>query len=103
MIEPQNLSKEGIKFWNSLTDQQKERQYYLAYHLCSYHFKSYEDYERYKKELKVSVWRTRLLENVDNPESIDKQFLDNLSNILSDMNDELEDLDCKKQNVKEDW
>lgn len=101
MTDPQNLSKSGIKFWNSLTDWQKDSPYYLDYHLCGSHFESWDDYETFKKECKISPWRTRLLENVSSPENIDEQFLNNLCNILADMNEKLEDLENGK--VDRDW
>lgn len=103
MIEPKGLKKSGIKIWNSLTDHQKFFPYYISRHLSQRDFVTDDDYFQFKKECKIYPWREQLLKNVNNPETISKEFLENLCDILADINENLEDLDNKKVDADSDW
>jgi hypothetical protein len=99
MDRPNSLNKSGIKVWDKLTEFQKEHlpQNYLR----PFHFTSLEYYEEFFKERRVAPFKERLLKGVNTP--IDPEFLNNLSEILADFNDKLNELDNGKQDKPYDW
>ena len=73
---PLGLTPSGLRTWEKETEKGKRPSLY------SYHFVSYEAYEDYREDLELSPYKTELLDGVENPESIDPIFLQNLCKIL---------------------
>jgi hypothetical protein len=96
---PANLTRSGIIAWNKLTEFQKK--HLPENHLRSSHFTSYDHYQEFIKERRVAPFKERLLKGVNTP--IDPEFLNNLSDILADFNDKLNELDNGKQDKPYDW
>lgn len=82
------LNKEGLKF---LKKYGQERE------LRNHHFNSYEDYFQYRENVVTEPFKIALLHNVEI--SPDPVFLHNLSKILQEMS---EDLDNKQNREYDD-
>jgi len=74
---PLGLTPSGLKTWKKETEKGR------CPSLCSFHFVSYRDYLLYYEELKLAPYKSNLLYEVENPDSIDPVFLQNLCRILS--------------------
>jgi hypothetical protein len=102
MNRPDNLNKSGIKVWDKLTEFQKE--HLPQDHLRPHHFTSPEYYEEFFKERRIAPFRKRLLDGVNTSHlPVNDKFFDNLSEILTDFNDKLDELDNGKQDKPYDW
>lgn len=99
MDRPNNLTRTGVIAWNKLTEFQKEHRPDDL--LRPFHFTSPEYYEEFFKERRVAPFKERLLKGVNTP--IDPEFLNNLSEILADFNDKLNELENGKQDKPYDW
>ena len=74
---PLGLTPSGLKTWKKETEKGKRPPLYSS------HFVSYEAYGDYREDLELAPYKTELLDGVENPESIDPVFLQNLCRILS--------------------
>lgn len=90
LIPPPGLNSSGLKLWEKETNRGKRP------YLYSSHFKAYQDYEDYREEQELAYYKDKLLEDVENPESIDPRFLRNLCKLL-DRIDKL--LDCIEEDL----
>jgi hypothetical protein len=96
MNAPSNLTKSGVTAWNKLTEFQKKHR--PENHLRPFHFTSLEYYEEFFKERRIAPFRERLLEGVNTSHlPVNDKLFDNLSEILADLNDKLNELDKGKQ------
>jgi hypothetical protein len=99
---PKNLTRSGVIAWNKLTEIQKK--HFPENHLGSSHFRSHDDYGKFVKERRVAPFRERLLEGVNTSHlPVNDKLFDNLSEILADFNDKLNELDKGKQDKPYDW
>lgn len=61
--------------------------------LMSRHFVSFDAWIEYKDNKELSWVKSRLLEGVDTPESIDPVFLRNLCRVLNRIEEDISELD----------
>jgi hypothetical protein len=102
MDRPNNLTRTGVIAWNKLTEFQKK--HLPENHLRSSHFTSYDHYQEFIKERRVAPFRERLLNEVNTSHlPVNDKLFDNLSEILADFNDKLNELDNGKQDKPYDW
>jgi len=80
---PPGLTPSGLKLWEKETSKGKRP------YLYGIHFKTYQDYEDYREEQELAYYRGKLLEDVENPESIDPRFLRNLCRLLNRIDEDL--------------
>jgi len=99
---PSNLTRSGVIAWNRLTENQKK--YRPEEYLRSGHFTTYEHYEEFIKERRIAPFRERLLEGIDTSLlPMNGKLFDNLSEILADLKDKIEELDSGKQDKPNYW
>lgn len=82
MTPPPGLTPSGLKKWAK-----SGRDSWLT----SRDFKSSDAWLVYKDDQELSFYRSKLLDEVVDPESIDPQFLRNLCRLLSNMQEDIDD------------
>jgi hypothetical protein len=99
---PTNLTHSGVIAWNRLTENQKR--FRPEEYLRSSHFTTYENYEEFVKERRIAPFRERLLDGVNTSHlPVNDKLFDNLSEILADLKDKIDELDSGKQDKPCDW
>ena len=102
ITRPPNLTRSGLTAWNRLTESQKK--YRPEEYLRSSHFTTYEHYEEFVKDRRIAPFRERLLDGIDTSLlRINGKLFDNLSEILADLKDKIDELDSGKQDKPYDW
>ena len=85
---PPGLNPSGLKKWSK-----KGRDAWLMFG----DFESYDAWRDYEDEREISYIRSKLMDGVSDPDSIDPRFLRNLCRVLQDMQDEVDN------KVNRDW
>jgi hypothetical protein len=78
---PEGLNEKGLHYWQT---------YGPRAWMMGSHFKSASDYLAFCQAKPLVAWKQELLDGVENPDSIDPKFLENLCKGLARLEDELE-------------
>lgn len=96
---PANLTRSGIMAWNKLSDRQKR---FAQEYLSSSHFTSYEHYQEFVTELRISPLRSALLDGCTSHYT-ERKLIDNLCKVIADLQEKIEELESGKQDKPYDW
>jgi hypothetical protein len=90
---PANLTRSGVIAWNKLSDRQKT---FAEQYLRSSHFTSYEHYDEFITEQRISPLRKVLLDGCTSHYT-ERKLIDNLCKVIADLQKKIEELESEKQ------